>query len=54
MNLYSATFLSSNLLEVEVEAFSKGSIVVDYYVKFTELISPLSTQVQEREIMSAF
>jgi len=44
MNLYSATFLSSNLLEVEVEAFSKGSIVVDYYVKFTELISPLSTQ----------
>ena len=46
MDLYSQTFLSTNLLEVEVEAFSQGSIVVDYYVKFTDLKQPLTTQVE--------
>jgi len=42
--LYLRSSLSSSFDRVEVEAFSKGSIIVDYYVVFKELLQTVTTQ----------
>merc|ERR1711892_1018948 len=42
--MYLRSSLSNSFERVEVEAFSKGSIVVDYYVVFKELLQTVTTQ----------
>ena len=42
--MYLRSSLSSSFDRVEVEAFSKGSIIVDYYVVFKELLQTVTTQ----------
>lgn len=42
--LYLRSSLSNSFDRVEVEAFSKGSIIVDYYVVFKELVQTVTTQ----------
>jgi len=42
--LYRNSELGSSFDRIEVEAFSKGSVIVDYYVVFHELPAKVSTQ----------
>ena len=42
--MYLRSSLSNSFERVEVEAFSKGSIIVDYYVVFKELLETITTQ----------
>ena len=42
--MYLRSALSTSFDRVEVEAFSKGSIIVDYYVVFKELVQTVTTQ----------
>ena len=43
-DLYRRSALSASFERVEVEAFSRGSIIVDYYVVFRQLERPVDTQ----------
>jgi len=43
-SLYKRSPLGDSFDKVEVEAFSPGSIIVDYYVVFNELQEPVNTQ----------
>ena len=42
--MYLRSSLSNSFERVEVEAFSEGSIIVDYYVVFKELLQTVTTQ----------
>ena len=41
--IYTNSLLGESFDRVEIEAFSKGSIVVDYYVHFKDFSEPVST-----------
>ena len=43
-DLYKRSTLAQSFERVEVEAFSPGSIIVDYYVVFNELATAINTQ----------
>ena len=43
-SLYRRSTLAQSFDRVEVEAFSPGSIIVDYYVVFNELMETIDTQ----------
>ena len=45
VNLYRNSDLSGNFIDIQIETFSRGSIIVDYYVLFDKLESPITTQV---------
>ena len=42
-DIYTNSLLGDSFDRVEIEAFSKGSIVVDYYVHFKDFSEPVST-----------
>jgi hypothetical protein len=45
--MYKNSALASSFNRVEIEAFSPGSIIVDYYVVLNEVATPITTQVRQ-------
>ena len=45
--LYKNSPLAASFNRVEIEAFSPGSIIVDYYVVLNEVATPITTQVRD-------
>jgi hypothetical protein len=52
--MYKNSALAGSFNRVEIEAFSPGSIIVDYYVVLNEVATPITTQVRHTIIVDDY